>query len=100
MRGDKIAMVGRNGCGKSTLLKLLLGQLQPDTGTLKCGTKLEVAYFDQYRDTLDPEKSVMDNLAEGKQEVEVNGLKRHVLGYLQDFLFHPERARTPVKALS
>ena len=100
MRGDKIAMVGRNGCGKSTLLKLLLGELQPDAGILKCGTKLEVAYFDQYRDTLDPEKSVMDNLAEGKQEVEVNGLKRHVLGYLQDFLFHPERARTPVKALS
>lgn len=100
MRGDKIALVGRNGCGKSTLLKLLLGQLEPDSGTIKCGTKLEVAYFDQYRDTLDPEKSVMDNLAEGKQEVEVAGHKRHVLGYLQDFLFHPQRARTPVKALS
>ena len=100
MRGDKIALVGRNGCGKSTLLKLFLDQLQPDVGSVKCGTKLEVAYFDQYRDTLDPEKSVMDNLAEGKQEVEVNGVKRHVLGYLQDFLFHPERARTPVKALS
>lgn len=100
MRGDKIALVGRNGCGKSTLLKLLLNQLQPDAGEIKCGTKLEVAYFDQYRGELDPEKSVMDNLAEGKQEVEVNGIKRHVLGYLQDFLFHPERARTPVKALS
>lgn len=100
MRGDKIAFVGRNGCGKSTVLKLFLDQLQPDSGTMKCGTKLEVAYFDQYRDTLDPEKSVMDNLAEGKQEVEVNGIKRHVLGYLQDFLFHPVRARTPVKALS
>ena len=100
MRGDKIAFVGRNGCGKSTVLKLFLDQLQPDSGTMKCGTKLEVAYFDQYRDTLDPEKSVMDNLAEGKQEVEVNGHKRHVLGYLQDFLFHPVRARTPVKALS
>ena len=100
MRGDKIALVGRNGCGKSTLLKLLLGELQPDSGTIKCGTKLEVAYFDQYRDTLDPEKSVMDNLAEGKQEVEIAGHKRHVLGYLQDFLFHPQRARTPVKALS
>ena len=100
MRGDKIALVGRNGCGKSTLLKLLLGKLQPDSGTIKCGTKLEVAYFDQYRDTLDPEKSVMDNLAEGKQEVEIAGHKRHVLGYLQDFLFHPQRARTPVKALS
>ncbi|WP_257797907.1 ATP-binding cassette ATPase Uup [Psychromonas sp. CD1] len=100
MRGDKIAFIGRNGCGKSTLLKLFLDQLQPDSGTMKCGTKLEVAYFDQYRDKLDPEKSVMDNLAEGRQEVEVNGIKRHVLGYLQDFLFHPERARTPVKALS
>ena len=100
MRGDKIALVGRNGCGKSTLLKLFLDQLQPDSGSIKCGTKLEVAYFDQYRDTLDPEKSVMDNLAEGKQEVEVNGVKRHALGYLQDFLFHPVRARTPVKALS
>jgi len=100
MRGDKIALVGRNGCGKSTLLKLLLAQLQPDSGTIKCGTKLQVAYFDQYRDTLDPEKSVMDNLAEGKQEVEIAGQKRHVLGYLQDFLFHPQRARTPVKALS
>ena len=100
MRGDKIGLVGRNGCGKSTVLKLFLDQLQPDTGIVKCGTKLEVAYFDQYRDTLDPEKSVMDNLAEGKQEVEVNGVKRHALGYLQDFLFHPVRARTPVKALS
>jgi len=100
MRGDKIALVGRNGCGKSTVLKLLLGDIEPDQGTVKCGTKLEVAYFDQYRDALDPEKTVVDNLAEGKQEVEINGNKRHVLGYLQDFLFHPERARTPVKALS
>ncbi|WP_409439299.1 ABC transporter ATP-binding protein [Psychromonas sp. GE-S-Ul-11] len=100
MRGDKIALVGRNGCGKSTLLKLLLGDIEPDQGSVKCGTKLEVAYFDQYRDALDPEKTVIDNLAEGKQEVEINGNKRHVLGYLQDFLFHPDRARTPVKALS
>lgn len=100
MRGDKIALVGHNGCGKSTLLKLLLGNIEPDNGTVKCGTKLEVAYFDQYRDALDPEKTVVDNLAEGKQEVEINGNKRHVLGYLQDFLFHPDRARTPVKALS
>ena len=100
MRGDRIALIGPNGCGKSTLLKLLLGQLQPDSGRLHCGTKLEVAYFDQYREILDPEKTVMDNLADGKQEVTVGGRTRHALGYLQDFLFEPKRARTPVKALS
>ncbi|WHR51987.1 ABC transporter ATP-binding protein [Vibrio furnissii] len=100
MRGDRIALVGPNGCGKSTLLKLLLGELQPDSGRLHCGTKLEVAYFDQYREVLDPEKSVIDNLADGKQEVTVGGRQRHALSYLQDFLFAPKRARTPVKALS
>ncbi|EKO3413705.1 ABC transporter ATP-binding protein [Vibrio fluvialis] len=100
MRGDRIALVGPNGCGKSTLLKLLLGELQPDSGRLHCGTKLEVAYFDQYREMLDPEKSVIDNLADGKQEVTIGGRQRHALSYLQDFLFAPKRARTPVKALS
>ncbi|EOF8204514.1 ABC transporter ATP-binding protein [Yersinia enterocolitica] len=99
-RGDKIALVGPNGCGKTTLLKLMLGQLKADSGKVHCGTKLEVAYFDQHRAELDPERTVMDNLAEGKQEVMVNGRSRHVLGYLQDFLFHPKRAMTPVKALS
>lgn len=99
-RGDKIALVGPNGCGKTTLLRLMLGDLQPDSGRVRCGTKLEIAYFDQHRAALDPEKTVMDNLAEGKQEVMVNGRPRHVLGYLQDFLFHPKRAMTPVKALS
>ncbi|PSJ47830.1 ABC transporter ATP-binding protein [Zobellella endophytica] len=99
-RGDKIALVGPNGCGKSTLIKLLLGRLEARHGSLKCGTKLDVAYFDQYREQLDPERTVMDNLADGKQEVEVGGRSRHVLGYLQDFLFEPKRARTPVKALS
>ncbi|WP_262016676.1 ABC transporter ATP-binding protein [Serratia liquefaciens] len=99
-RGDKIALVGPNGCGKTTLLKLMLGQLKADSGRVHCGTKLEVAYFDQHRAELDPERTVMDNLAEGKQEVMVNGRSRHVLGYLQDFLFHPKRAMTPVKALS
>ncbi|WP_058913127.1 ABC transporter ATP-binding protein [Entomohabitans teleogrylli] len=99
-RGDKIALVGPNGCGKTTLLKLMLGDLQPLSGRMHIGTKLEVAYFDQHRVALDPDKTVMDNLAEGKQEVMVNGRSRHVLGYLQDFLFHPKRAMTPVRALS
>ena len=100
MRGDRIALIGPNGCGKSTVLKLLLDQLKPDSGRLHCGTKLEVAYFDQYREILDPEKSVIDNLADGKQEVTVGGRERHALSYLQDFLFSPKRARTPVRALS
>uniref|UniRef100_Q0I2I8 ATP-binding protein Uup n=1 Tax=Histophilus somni (strain 129Pt) TaxID=205914 RepID=Q0I2I8_HISS1 len=100
LRGDKIALVGANGCGKTTFIKLLLGEIKPTSGTVRCGTKLEIAYFDQYRADLDPEKSVMDNVADGKQDIEVNGIKRHVLGYLQDFLFPPKRAMTPVKALS
>ena len=100
LRGDKIALVGSNGCGKTTFIKLLLGEIQPTAGSIRCGTKLEIAYFDQYRADLDPEKSVMDNVADGKQDIEVNGVKRHVLGYLQDFLFPPKRSMTPVKALS
>ncbi len=99
-RGDKIALIGPNGCGKTTLLRLMLQQLKADSGRVHSGTKLEVAYFDQHRAELDPDRTVMDNLAEGKQEVMVNGKPRHVLGYLQDFLFHPKRAMTPVRALS
>ncbi|QIR14983.1 ABC transporter ATP-binding protein [Shewanella aestuarii] len=100
MRGDRIALIGPNGCGKSTLIKLLIDQLQPQSGEIKVGTKLEIAYFDQYREALDPEKTVEENVGEGKSTVTVNGQDRHILSYLQDFLFSPMRARTPVKALS
>ncbi|AYB48418.1 ABC transporter ATP-binding protein [Candidatus Williamhamiltonella defendens] len=100
LRGDKIALVGPNGCGKTTLLKLMLGELKAESGKIYRGTHLDVAYFDQHRAELDPQKTVLDNLAEGKQEVMINGRSRHVLGYLQDFLFHPKRAMTPVKVLS
>ena len=100
MRGDRIALIGPNGCGKSTLIQLLLGSLAPSKGSVKQGTKLDVAYFDQYRQGLDEQKTVEENVGEGKQNVTVNGRDRHILGYLQDFLFSPERARTPVHALS
>lgn len=99
-RGDRIGLIGPNGCGKSTFLKILLGQLSPDSGSVRQGTKLDIAYFDQLRDQLDPEKTVADNVGEGKDTIEINGQNRHIIGYLQDFLFPPERARTPVKALS
>lgn len=100
MRGDRIGLVGPNGIGKTTVLKLLFGDLAADSGDIKQGVNLEFAYFDQYRQKLDEEATVQDNVAEGKQEVMMNGRSRHVLGYLQDFLFPPARARTPVKALS
>ncbi|MFZ2289659.1 MAG: ATP-binding cassette domain-containing protein [Halopseudomonas yangmingensis] len=100
MRGDRIGLIGNNGSGKSTLLKLLLGQLQPTEGSIRHGTKLEVAYFDQLRDQLEPEKTVIDNISEGREFIEINGQRRHVISYLGDFLFAPERTRTPVKALS
>ncbi len=99
-RGDKIAILGDNGVGKTTLLRLLLGQLQPSSGEVRAGTKLEVAYFDQLRNALDEEKTVVDNVADGADFLEINGERRHVLGYLQDFLFPPARSRSPVKALS
>ena len=100
MRGDRIGLVGPNGVGKTTLLKLMFGDLAPDSGETKQGVNLEFAYFDQYREKLDEEATVQDNVAEGKQEVMMGGRSRQVLGYLQDFLFPPARARTPVKALS
>jgi ABC transport system ATP-binding/permease protein len=100
LRGDKVGIIGPNGSGKSTLLKLLLGELEPQTGTIRRGTNLQVAYFDQLRAQLDLDKSVQDNVAEGSDQVQVEGQSRHVLSYLRDFLFTPERARQPVKALS
>ena len=99
-RGDRIGLLGANGTGKTTLLKLLLGDLQPTSGTIVAGTKIEVAYFDQLRHQLEPEKTVIDNVAEGRDFISIDGQSRHVLSYLGDFLFSPQRARTPVKALS
>ncbi len=100
LRGDKIGIIGPNGSGKSTLLRLLLGQLAPTTGSIRLGTKLEVAYFDQLREQLDENKTAQENVGEGKQMLVINGQERHVLGYLQEFLFSPERARTLVRYLS
>ena len=100
MRGDRIGILGPNGVGKSTLLKMLLGQLEPDTGSVEIGTRLKVAYFDQQRAQLDPEKTVADNLNHGSDQITINGKSRHVMSYLQDFLFPPARVRSPVKSLS
>jgi ATP-binding cassette subfamily F protein uup len=100
MRGDRVALIGPNGVGKSSLIKILLDEYQAQSGEIKRGTNLEVAYFDQHRMALDLDKTVQDNVAEGRQEIMQNGQSRHVLSYLQDFLFPPARARTPVRALS
>ena len=100
LRGDKIGIIGPNGSGKTTLLQLLLGQLEPQQGSVRLGTNLEVAYFDQLRSQLDENKTVQQNVAEGNDWVDVGGQRRHVIGYLQDFLFPPERARSPVRTLS
>ncbi|MGN6650094.1 ATP-binding cassette domain-containing protein [Trinickia sp.] len=100
MRGDKIGFIGPNGAGKTTLLKLILGAITPDEGTVRVGTNLQVAYFDQMRAQLDPEKSLADTISPGSDWIEVNGTRKHVMSYLGDFLFAPERARSPVKSLS
>jgi len=100
LRGEKIGLIGPNGCGKSTLIQLLLGQLAPQQGSVTIGTKIEVAYFDQHRETLDVEKSVRDNLVSNSDEVTINGRSKHVISYLKDFLFNEKQIRMPVKALS
>jgi ATP-binding cassette subfamily F protein uup len=100
MRGDKIGVIGPNGSGKTTLLKMLLGELAPQRGTVRLGTNLQVAYYDQLREQLEEEKTVMENVCGAGDTITLNGEPRHVLGYLQDFLFAPDRARTPVKVLS
>ncbi len=100
LRGDKIGIIGPNGSGKTTLLDLLLGRLTPQQGRIKTGTKLQIAYFDQHRAQLKEDQSIIDNVADGSDMITVNGQTRHVISYLQDFLFSPQRARTPVSALS
>jgi ABC transport system ATP-binding/permease protein len=100
MRGDKVGVIGPNGSGKTTLLKILLNELTPQAGSVRHGTKLEVAYFDQLREQLDEEESVFDNIGKGSDRIPINGVSRHVISYLHNFLFTPERARSPVKILS
>ncbi len=100
MRGDKIGVIGPNGSGKSTLLRILIGKQEPSKGTIRLGTDLQVAYFDQMREAIDENKTVMENIAGQCETVVINGKPRHIIGYLEDFLFSPDRARTPVKVLS
>ena len=100
VRGDKVGIIGRNGAGKTTLLKLLLGKLDPQSGKVRLGTNLEIAYFDQLRDQLDGNKTVLENVGDGYDTVTINGHPQHVIGYMQNFLFTPERARTEVRFLS
>ncbi|MBS1156055.1 MAG: transporter ATP-binding protein [Proteobacteria bacterium] len=99
-RGDRIGLIGPNGAGKTTLLKLILGEIEPDSGTIKRGTNLQIAYFDQFREQLDEEAAVVDVVSQGNEFVEIGGSRKHVMGYLEEFLFAPERARSPVKSLS
>ena len=99
-RGDKVGLIGANGTGKTTLLRLILGEIQPDTGKVQLGSRIEVAYFDQFRAQLDPEAPLCEVISPGSDYVEIGGSKKHVIGYLEDFLFAPQRARSPVKSLS
>ncbi len=99
-RGDKIGLIGPNGAGKTTLLRLILGELQPDAGSVRQGTKMEIAYFDQFRTQLNPDSTLADVISPGSDWVEIGGARKHVIGYLEDFLFAPERARSPVSSLS
>ena len=100
LRGDRVGIIGPNGSGKTTLLGILLGRISPESGTVRHGINLEISYFDQTREQLDPEKTVAQNVADGKDYVDINGRRRHIIGYLKDFLFSPDRARSPVKTLS
>ena len=100
LRGDRVGLIGPNGSGKTTLLRMLVGELEPDSGTVRHGARLEIAYFDQQREQLDPDRTVADIVGDGNDTIVVNGQPRHVIGYLADFLFPRERALSPVKALS
>jgi len=100
LRGDKIGLIGPNGIGKTTLLKLILGEMEPDSGTIRQGSKLQIAYFDQFREQLDEEASLVDIISQGNEFLEINGQRKHVMSYLEDFLFSPARARSPVRSLS
>jgi ATP-binding cassette subfamily F protein uup len=100
MRGDRVGLIGANGSGKTTLLKLLIGELDPDDGEVRRGANVQIAYYDQQREQLDPERTVWETVADGLETVTINGATQHVFGYLRDFLFPPERAQSPVRALS
>src|SRR3970040_219528 len=99
-RGDRLGLIGPNGAGKTTLIKLILGTLQPDSGSVRLGTNVQPAYFDQMREALDPEKTVAETIAPGSDWVELSGGRKHVMSYLGDFLFPPRRAQSPVRMLS
>ena len=100
MRGDRLGLIGHNGVGKSTLIKLLLGKIEPDSGSIKLGTNLQVAYFDQLREQLDLSKTVAETISPGSEWVEIGGQKKHIIAYMGDFLFPPRRVNVPVSSLS